>query len=157
MVVQGVSDSLLECRPAEVHGQDAAVRSGDHGGGTFQEDRGPGPGGEGASGSHPVLAGGAAGQAGELAVMGRHDNGPLDRGKERLGRLGEAGEGIGIEDHGHYMNTFDGAKWSGWSAVPGDGTTLVSDAAAVYGGKLYLFGVGIKDHKHYVNVGAATA
>src|SRR3954466_8831827 len=39
--------------------------------------------------------------------------------------------GIGIDDHQHYVNTFDGLTWSGWSAVPGGGTTLVSDAAVV--------------------------
>jgi hypothetical protein len=60
--------------------------------------------------------------------------------------------GIGINDHGHYMNIFDGAQWSGWSAVPGGGTTLVSDAATVFKGKLYLFGIGINDHAHYMNV-----
>jgi hypothetical protein len=59
--------------------------------------------------------------------------------------------GIGMNDHAHYLNTFNGAQWSGWSPVPGGGTTLVSDTATVYGNKLYLFGIGIQDHQHYVN------
>jgi hypothetical protein len=59
--------------------------------------------------------------------------------------------GIGINDHGHYMNTFNGVQWSGWSPVPGGGTTLLADTAAVCYGKLYLFGIGINDHEHYVN------
>ena len=49
------------------------------------------------------------------------------------------------------MNTFDGQKWSGWSVVPGGGTMMLSDAATVLQGKLYLFGIGINDHQHYVN------
>jgi subtilase family serine protease len=58
---------------------------------------------------------------------------------------------IGINDHRHYVNTFDGSAWSGWSALPGGGTTAVADAAAVFRDRLYLFGIGIADHKHYVN------
>ncbi|MBB5421745.1 hypothetical protein [Paraburkholderia atlantica] len=49
------------------------------------------------------------------------------------------------------MKTFDGVTWSGWSAVPGGGTTLLPDTAVSYNGKLYLFGIGIGDHGHYVN------
>ena len=60
--------------------------------------------------------------------------------------------GIGIDDHRHYMNTYDGNEWGGWHLVPGGGTTELSDAAVVYNGRLYLFGIGINDHKHYVNV-----
>lgn len=59
--------------------------------------------------------------------------------------------GIGIRDHAHYVNSFDGLRWSGWSAVPGGGTTLVADAAVSFNGRLYLFGIGINDHGHYVN------
>jgi hypothetical protein len=59
--------------------------------------------------------------------------------------------GIGIDDHAHYVDTFDGIQWSGWSAVPGGGTTLVADTAVVFNGTLYLFGIGIDDHGHYVN------
>jgi hypothetical protein len=58
--------------------------------------------------------------------------------------------GIGINDHAHYVDVFDGSNWSG-SPVPGGGTTKTADAAAVYDGKLYLFGIGINDHGHYVN------
>jgi Pro-kumamolisin, activation domain len=59
--------------------------------------------------------------------------------------------GIGINDHHHYVNTFDGSAWSGWSAVPGGGTTLLADAVTVFQDRLYLFGIGINDHQHYVN------
>lgn len=60
--------------------------------------------------------------------------------------------GIGVNNHRHYVNTFDGANWSGWSEVLGGGTTAVSDAVTGYAdGKLYLFGIGIIDHRHYVN------
>ncbi len=62
--------------------------------------------------------------------------------------------GIGINDHAHYVNTFDGTHWAGWTPVPGSGTTNLPDAATLYNGKLYLFGIGINDHAHYVNVGA---
>ncbi len=60
--------------------------------------------------------------------------------------------GIGINDHAHYMNVFDGAQWSGWKPVPGGGTTNLPDTATAYNGKLYLFGIGINDHVHYMNV-----
>jgi hypothetical protein len=60
--------------------------------------------------------------------------------------------GIGIGDHAHYMNVFDGTQWAGWKLLPGGGTTNVADAAVSYNGKLYLFGIGIGDHAHYMNV-----
>src|SRR5258706_6174674 len=60
--------------------------------------------------------------------------------------------GIGINDHGHYVNSFDGTQWAGWKPIPGGGTTNLPDAATVYNGKLYLFGIGIGDHAHYMNV-----
>ncbi|HEY2514960.1 MAG TPA: protease pro-enzyme activation domain-containing protein [Polyangiaceae bacterium] len=59
--------------------------------------------------------------------------------------------GIGINDHQHYMNVFNGNAWAGWSAVPGGGTTELSDAATVFQNKLYIFGIGIGDHQHYMN------
>jgi subtilase family serine protease len=59
--------------------------------------------------------------------------------------------GIGINDHHHYVNSFDGQNWSGWSAVPGGGTTNLADAVTVFQNRLYLFGIGINDHHHYVN------
>jgi len=59
--------------------------------------------------------------------------------------------GIGIKDQAHYVNTFDGSRWSGWSQVPGGGTTAIPDAAVVFRDRLYLFAVGIKDHAHYAN------
>jgi hypothetical protein len=59
--------------------------------------------------------------------------------------------GIGIADHHHYVNSYDGASWKGWEPVPGGGTTLLPDAAAVYQNKLFLFGIGSGDHQHYVN------
>ena len=59
--------------------------------------------------------------------------------------------GIGINDHHHYVNSFDGQTWSGWSAVPGGGTTNLADAVTVFQNRLYLFGIGINDHHHYVN------
>jgi len=59
--------------------------------------------------------------------------------------------GIGINDHAHYVNTFNGTNWAGWALVPGGGTTNLADAATTYNGKLYLFGIGINDHAHYVN------
>jgi hypothetical protein len=37
------------------------------------------------------------------------------------------------------VNTFDRNAWSGWSAVPGDGTTQLSDTATVFQNKLYLY------------------
>jgi len=43
---------------------------------------------------------------------------------------------------GEFVNVFDGAQWSGWSALPGAGTTNTGLAATVFNGKLYLFGVG---------------
>jgi hypothetical protein len=60
--------------------------------------------------------------------------------------------GIGIGDHGHYVNVLDGSSWSGWSLVPGGGKTMLADSATVFRDKLYLFGIGIGDHGHYVNV-----
>jgi len=60
--------------------------------------------------------------------------------------------GIGIGDHRHYVNTFDGNQWNGWGLLPGGGTAVLSDAATVFQNKLYLFGVGINDHRHYVNM-----
>src|SRR5260370_25007273 len=64
--------------------------------------------------------------------------------------------GVGIGDHAHYMNVFDGTQWAGWKLVPGGGTTNLADAATVYNGKLYLFGIGIGDHAHYINSSDAT-
>ncbi|MBB5421746.1 hypothetical protein [Paraburkholderia atlantica] len=58
---------------------------------------------------------------------------------------------IGINDHQHYVSSFDGTNWAGWSALPGGGTTLVAETAVAYGERLYLFGIGINDHGHYVN------
>jgi hypothetical protein len=59
--------------------------------------------------------------------------------------------GIGINDHAHYVNVLNGTTWSGWSPVPGGGTTNVADAATVYNRSLYLFGISERDHRHYVN------
>jgi hypothetical protein len=44
------------------------------------------------------------------------------------------------------------SQFSGWSAVPGGGTTTLPDAATVYKDRLYLFGIGTGDHAHYVSV-----
>ena len=52
----------------------------------------------------------------------------------------------------HYVNVFDGSNWSGWNELPDRGTNGFHDAAAVYNGKLYLFGIGPRDDGHYVNV-----
>jgi len=60
--------------------------------------------------------------------------------------------GIAIADHGHYVNTFDGWEWSGWSEIPGGKTTYLPDAPVVYNDKLYLFVVDMNDHGHYLNV-----
>jgi hypothetical protein len=60
--------------------------------------------------------------------------------------------GIGINDHAHYVNTFNGTSWSGWTPVFGEGPSAVSDAATTYNGHLYLFSIGTYDHAHYVNV-----
>jgi hypothetical protein len=45
--------------------------------------------------------------------------------------------GIGVNDHGQYMNSFDGSTWSGWSAVRSD-RQVFQVAAASYHNKLYL-------------------
>ena len=58
--------------------------------------------------------------------------------------------GIGINDHHHYMNSFDGQSWSGWAALWGSGKTLLSDAVTVFNNKIYVFGIGINDHQHYM-------
>ena len=58
----------------------------------------------------------------------------------------------GINDQAEYVNTFDGSNWSGWSAVPGGGTTDAAMTATGYSGRLYLFAKGINDQKEYVNV-----
>jgi hypothetical protein len=57
----------------------------------------------------------------------------------------------GIEDKGIYLNTLDEEKdWSG--AVPGEGTTDVALASAVFGGNVYLFGKGINDMAVYYTI-----
>jgi hypothetical protein len=42
-----------------------------------------------------------------------------------------------------YLNVYDGKSWLGWNALPGDAFPLgtSTNAAAVYAGKLYLFGI----------------
>jgi hypothetical protein len=54
-----------------------------------------------------------------------------------------------------YVNLFDGKKWLGWSTLPEDDFALgtSTNAAALYAGKLYLFGIinGI-DHLNVLSV-----
>ncbi len=59
---------------------------------------------------------------------------------------------VGINDHHHYVNSFDGTAWSGWTTVRGGGTTLHSDAATAFDNKIYLFAIGIADKQHYMNI-----
>src|SRR5947209_5485578 len=47
----------------------------------------------------------------------------------------------GAGSAGEFLNSFDGAKSSGWSAVPDAGSTNVSLSSAESGGRLYVFGV----------------
>ena len=58
---------------------------------------------------------------------------------------------VGIDDHRHYVNSFEGQNWSGWSALPSDGTTELADTAVVFQNRLCLFSIGIKDHHHYLD------
>lgn len=59
--------------------------------------------------------------------------------------------GVGKVHHEHWMKTFDGSNWSGWSQVPG-ATTQLAEAAAVFQDKLYLFGVALADNSQQANV-----
>jgi hypothetical protein len=45
--------------------------------------------------------------------------------------------GIGINDHGQYMNSFDGSTWSGWMPVK-SGRQVFQVAAVSYHDKLYV-------------------
>jgi hypothetical protein len=53
---------------------------------------------------------------------------------------------------GFFFDSALATTFKGWQEVPGEGRTLVADSAAVYQGKLFLFGVGVADRTHYVNV-----
>jgi hypothetical protein len=44
------------------------------------------------------------------------------------------------------------AAWSGWSEVPGNGTTRDAQNAVTFGGRLYLFAVGGDDRRIYLKV-----
>lgn len=46
-------------------------------------------------------------------------------------------------------------SWSGWTEVPGGGTTDVALSASTFAGKVYLFGRGINDSRIYLNTGSA--
>jgi hypothetical protein len=58
---------------------------------------------------------------------------------------------IGMGNIQHFVNVFDGARWSGWSRIPGGGTTRTADVAVVYQDSLYLFGLDATNHHHFVN------
>jgi hypothetical protein len=54
-----------------------------------------------------------------------------------------------------YLNVFDGNQWIGWNALPGEDFPLgtSTNTAAVYAGKLYLFGIiGGVDHLNILSV-----
>src|SRR5262249_15367247 len=57
-----------------------------------------------------------------------------------------------IGDHAHYVNSFDGTGWAGWTPVPGGGTTNLPDAAVSFQDRAFLFAVGATDHYHYFNM-----
>lgn len=60
--------------------------------------------------------------------------------------------GLGIGDHNHYVDIYDGSNWSGWGTIRGGVPSTVGDSAVVYNGKLYLFGINMNNQGHYVNV-----
>jgi hypothetical protein len=54
-----------------------------------------------------------------------------------------------------YLNVYDGQRWLGWNALPEDDFPLgtSTNAAAVYAGKLYLFGIiGGIDHLNVLSI-----
>jgi hypothetical protein len=49
------------------------------------------------------------------------------------------------------MSNFNGTVWSGWSEVPGRGTTDVALAATTLGPRVVIFEKGVADSKVYAN------